>query len=96
MKGIAKCFFENDSIDNIFFNDVVLTFISDDRIAIIASNENPDDPAELLTLECAQISILTDSHLELEGFAPAEVDGLAFFKCQVQFYPEFQSDKEAA
>jgi hypothetical protein len=69
--------------------------VSEERVAIIA---RPDlnEPEELLTIECAEITILSSSHFDLEGFAILEEQSQTFIKCSVKFFPQIESEKEAA
>lgn len=95
MKGSAKCSFQSQGKEDLHYEDVILTFVSEDRVAIIA---RPDlrEPKELLTLECAHIDILSSSQLELEGFATLKEHNEAFIKCSVEFFPYLKSEHEAA
>lgn len=95
MKGKARCNFQSKAKKDLQFENVLLTVVSEERVAIIAS---PDlnEPEELLTIECVHITILASSHMELEGFASLEEHNQTFIRCSVEFFPVIESEKEAA
>ena len=95
MKGIAKCNFQSEAKANLQLENVLLTLVSEERVAIIA---RPDlnEPEELLTIECVHLTILASSHIELEGFAILEEYNQTFIRCSVEFFPDNDSEKEAA
>ena len=95
MRGNATCSFQREGIEDIHFENAVLTLVSDDQLAILAISDS-NDPKELLTLECAHITILSGSHFELEGFAVREEQPETFIKCSVEFFPKIESEQEAA
>ena len=95
MKGKAQCYFQSEAKQNLQFENIMLTLVSEDRVAILA---RPDlnEPEELLTIECAEITILSTSHIELEGFAILEEQSESFVRCSVEFFPQVETEKEAA
>ena len=95
MKGIAKLSFQSEAKESLQFENVLLTLVSEERVAIIA---RPDlnEPEELITIEGAEITILASSHMELEGFAILEEHSQTFIRCSVEFFPQIESEKEAA
>ena len=95
MKGIAKLSFQSEAKESLQFENVLLTLVSEERVAIVAK---PDlnEPEELITIECAEITILSSSHLELEGFTILEERHQTFIKCAMEFFPQIESEKEAA
>lgn len=95
MTGNAKCSFQSESKQDQHYENVVLTFVSEDRVAILAK-PGRNEPEDLLTLECAHIDILSSSPLELEGFTTLEEHNEAFVKCCVEFFPYLKSEQEAA
>ena len=95
MTGNAKCSFQSESKQDQHYENVVLTFVSEDRVAILAK-PGRNEPEDVLTLECAHINILSSSHLELEGFTNLEEQDETFVRCLIEFFPNINSEQEAA
>ena len=94
MKGNAHCSFQSDPHKSERFENVNLTFLGNEREAIL-SRDHEEEPEELLCLQEASLDILSDSLLNLEGYVCTDQEMNTFHPCSVAFSPVFET-KEVA
>ena len=86
MKGNAHCSFQSNPHKSERFENVNLTFLGNEREAIL-SRDHGEEPEELLCLEEARLDILSDSLLNLEGYVCTDQETNTFYPCSVIFSP---------
>ena len=95
MKGNARCFFRNPKHNGRSFQNIRLSFVSENNQAFI-TDESKEEPEELLCIERAIMDLLAEDSLEVHGFARVNPqDPMALYECSLFFYPVI-GQKEAA
>ena len=94
MQGKAKCTIRDESVRIHEFNNISLTYISSEKLAIISRNGK--NPREILSLQAAGVDVLSSGEIEVEGFFCQDEEKKIYRKCRFLFLGNVVREKGAS